>query len=184
MILRTIAALLTVASAVHAEDRFGHRGQIVPFGSLSFRHTSLGNSDTNSVWIGPGVLWFPADSIAIGISPLYAYTKGIPFAGQTAVLPQGIHSIGFEPILGVAIPAGDRVTIFPRFSIRFLWNLPENGGTSLDLITMRGFVPLVFSPVSHFYIGFGPEFSTDISVNNNFAKETGFGLASEIGGWF
>jgi hypothetical protein len=183
MIARTVALLLVVASSVHGEDRFGQHGQVVPFGSLSFRHTSRGTS-SNSVWVGPGVLYFPADSIALGISALYAYTEGIPLFGQTVTLSPGIHSVGFEPILGAAIPVADRVSLFPRFSMRFLWNLPGNGGPSLDLITIRGFAPLLFTLVPHFYIGFGPEFSTDVSTSSVSTKETAFGLATEIGGYF
>jgi hypothetical protein len=184
MIRLVLAAAVLTSAAAHAEERFGLHGQVVPFGSVSFQHVSLGNTDSSSVWVGPGLLWFPADSVAVGLSALYAYTKGVPVAGQTATLAVGIHSIGVEPIVGVAIPVADRLSIFPRFSVRFLWNLPDNGGQSLDLITLRGFAPLIFSPASHFYFGFGPEFSTDVSVNDNFAKQTAWGLASEIGGWF
>jgi hypothetical protein len=183
MIARVAAAFLAVASAVHAEDRFGQRGQVVPFGSLSFRHTSRGVT-SNSVWVGPGVLYFPTDSVAFGISVLYAYTQGVAFFGQTATLSPGVHSVGIEPTVGAAIPMADRVSLFPRFSMRFLKNMPGTGGPSLDLLTLRGFAPLLFTPASHFYIGFGPEFSTDVSTSSVTTKETGFGLATEIGGYF
>ena len=82
------------------------------------------------------------------------------------------------------ITVADRLSLFPRFSMRFLWNLPGNGGPSLDLITIRGFAPLLFTLVPHFYIGFGPEFSTDVSNSSVTTKETAFGLATEIGGYF
>ena len=139
---------------------------------------------SNSVSIGPGVLYFPTDSIALGISVLYAYMEGFPIFGQTVSFSPGIHSVGIEPILGAAIPLAERVSVFPRFSVRFLKNIPDNGASSLDLITMRGFAPLLFTPVPHFYIGFGPEFSTDVATSSVTTKETGFGVATEIGGYF
>ena len=79
---------------------------MLTFGSVSFRHTSLNN--TNSVSVAPGVLFFSDDGFAVGLSVLYAYTTGVPLAGQTARLIQGIHSAGFEPIVGGTIPIGDR----------------------------------------------------------------------------
>ena len=82
----------------------------------------------------------------------------------------------------MSIPLADKLALFPRFSIRFQWNLPDGGGSSLNLITLRGFAPVVFVPAPHFFLGFGPEFSADVS--SSFGKETGFGVASEIGGWF
>jgi len=180
-----ILAVLLVASGAAAggEDFFGRRGDVLPFGSVSFRHTSLNNTDTNSVSVAPGVLVFPADGFAVGLSVLYAYTTGVPVAGQTAPLRQGIHSAGFEPIVGGTIPIGDRAALFPRLSMRFLWTIPSAPGPRVNLITIRGFVPVVFAPIRHFYLGFGPEFSADVSASVG-GKETGIGLASEIGGWF
>jgi hypothetical protein len=179
---RLLAALLLTTAAASAEQSFGARGQVVPFGGLSFRHTSQNGVDTNSVSLEPGALWFVANSVAIGASALYGYTKGVPLGGQTAPLTRGFHSVGVAPIIGVALPLADRLALFPRFSIRFLWEFPDGPGGSLDLITMRGFAPVVFTPASHFYFGFGPEFSADLS--SSAGKETAFGLATEIGGYF
>ncbi|MFL5456695.1 MAG: hypothetical protein ACJ78X_09860, partial [Myxococcales bacterium] len=77
--MRALAAIVVLASAAAApapalalalaeEPRFGQKGEVVPLGSLSFSYSSvapdLGSVTTLS--LGPTLLWFVADDIALG----------------------------------------------------------------------------------------------------------------------
>src|SRR3954466_10173140 len=71
--MRALAAIVVLASAAGApalgeEPRFGQKGQIVPLGSLSFSYSSVAPDlgSVTTVSLGPTLLWFVADDIALG----------------------------------------------------------------------------------------------------------------------
>jgi hypothetical protein len=173
MIHRMVLAALLVAGGALGEERFGARGQVVPMGSISYTHVSAGATDANIVNLAPGVLWFPTTAVALGASVRYQHLSGF-FGGST-------NGLGLEPMLGIALPLADQAALFPRVSMNFSWFWP-GAGPSGNAITARGFVPVLFFPAPHFFIGFGPEFSVDL--NNSFGKQTAYGVTTEIGGYF
>jgi hypothetical protein len=174
MVQRILVAGLLAAAAVHAEDRFGQRGQVVPFGSLSYNHVSVGNTSGDILDLAPGALWFFTEAVAVGASARFAWFSG----------PLGVssHLVGIEPQLGSGIPLGDRASFFPRVGFGFNWISPQ-GGPSGYVLTMRAFAPVLYFPVPHFYLGFGPRFDVDVA-SDTFAKQTAYGVATEIGGYF
>jgi len=153
MARRIVVAALLLAAAAHAEEEFGHRGQVVPFGFFSYSHVSANDQSIEIVSIAPGVLWFFTDSIAIGGSPRYAFTSAA-LGGSSA------HLLGLEPIVAVAVPLAAQVALFPRFGMEFSWIW--SGGTTSNSITLDGFAPVVFFPVPHLYLGVGPQLRTDL----------------------
>ena len=98
---RAFVVLLLLGAAARAETNFGARGQVVPFGGVSYTHGSAGGNSADQLTLAPGVFWFPTNSLAIGGSVQYAYGSG---AGFTA------HNLGFEPLVGFGVPLGDRTT--------------------------------------------------------------------------
>jgi hypothetical protein len=169
---RLLIALLLIGTAARAQA-FGSRGQIVPFGTVSYSHVSAGGNSADGLALAPGLMYFPTTSLAIGVQPVYAYNSG--FGGGS------VHILGFEPLVGFGVPLADRVAFFPRVGIQFSWQFPSPGNSS-NQITMVGFAPLLYIPAPHFYIGFGPTVGVDL--DSSFAKQTAFGIASEIGGYF
>jgi len=169
---RAFVALLLLGAAARAETNFGARGQVVPFGGVSYTHGSAGGNSADQLTLAPGVFWFPTNSLAIGGSVQYAYGSG---AGFTA------HNLGFEPLVGFGVPLGDRFAFFPRVGMAFSWRFPSPGN-STDRIFIDGYAPLLFIPASHFYIGFGPALAVDVA--SSLAKQTQVGFTTEIGGYF
>ena len=71
----------------------------------------------------------------------------------------------------------------PSFAVDFgldfltFWN----GGSSTSM-AIRVFAPVLFFPVPHFFIGFGPQF--EVIAGGNSAGQWLTGALSEIGGYF
>jgi len=168
---RVLLGALLIGVGARAEDRFGRHGQVVPFGSIAFQHSGGNGTDFNSVALFPGALWFAADNFALGGSVGYAHSWG-------GIVSTG-HLLTVSPQVGVAIPLGDRAALFPRFGLDFLtfWN----GGSSTSM-AIRVFAPVLFFPVPHFFIGFGPQF--EVIAGGNSAGQWLTGALSEIGGYF
>jgi len=170
MIHRILIALLFAGAAARAESAFGSHGQIVPFGGIGYSHTG-GGADFNQIGFAPGAMYFPTNNVAIGGQLIYIFDD---FAGNA------VHSLGFEPLVGFGVPLADKVAFFPRVGMRFVWAF-QSGGTG-NQVSIDGFAPLLFIPAPHLYIGFGPQLFVDVA--NSGAKQTSFGLGSEIGGYF
>ena len=173
MVHRVVIAVLLIAVSARAEDRFGRRGQVVPFGSVSFQHSGGSGFDSNAIAILPGALWFAADNFAIGGSVGYRRAWGGPFAS--------IDALSISPEAGIAIPLGDRAAFFPRFGLESLtvWN----GGNS-SFFAIRAFAPVLFFVAPHFYIGFGPDFLVTAAGPGGSPGTWNAGAMSEIGGYF
>ena len=118
---RAFVVLLLLGAAARAETNFGARGQVVPFGGVSYTHGSAGGNSADQLTLAPGVFWFPTNSLAIGGSVQYAYGSG---AGFTA------HNLGFEPLVGFGVPLGDRFAFFPRVGMAFSWRFPSPGNST------------------------------------------------------
>jgi hypothetical protein len=172
---RVLVVLLLVGAAARAQSAFGSQKQFVPFGTVSYSHFSAGGNSADGLMLAPGVMYFPTTSLAIGLQPTYGYTSVSGLGGASA------HILGLEPLVGFGVPVAEHLAFFPRVGIDFSWVFPSPGN-STNQITMRGFAPVLYIPAPHFYVGFGPTFSVDL--DSSFAKETSFGLASEIGGYF
>jgi hypothetical protein len=172
MARRILVAALLLASAARADESFGHRGQVVPFGTLSYSHVSANDQSGDELSLGPGALWFFTDYVAVGGSVTYRYVSALGFTA--------LHTFGVEPTLAVALPLADNVALFPRLGVEFAaaWS----GGNSANAITLDGFAPLLFFPAPHFYLGIGPQLRID--VGGDTTRSTTVGFATEIGGWF
>jgi hypothetical protein len=181
MVQRILVAALLATAAVHAEDRFGQRGQVVPFGNVSYFHVSFANVSGDIFDLAPGALWFFTEAIAVGGAAHFSYATG--FGGGSS------HTEGIEPQIGIAVPLGERAAFFPRVGFAFNWFSQQTGpaglavGPSGLLLTMRAFAPVLYFPVPHFFLGFGPQFNVDLA-SDNAAKQTVYGVTTEIGGYF
>ncbi|TMA15262.1 MAG: hypothetical protein E6J86_06510 [Deltaproteobacteria bacterium] len=173
---RAFVMLLLLGAAARAETNFGSRGQVVPFGTVSYAHASVsGGGSSDLLTFAPGAFWFPTNSLAIGGSVLYQYQHNSAFGGF------GVHSVGFEPAVGFGIPLAERIAFFPRMGMAFSWQFPSPGN-STHRIFIDGYAPVLFIPVPHFYIGLGPALAVDVA--SSFAKQTQVGFTTEIGGYF
>lgn len=170
-------AALFACSAVAEE--LGQKGQIVPLGNVSFTHSSA----VNSLIIAPGAFWFPRDRFALGLSLSFDYVSvSLPpgVIGTTSVA-----QFGLQPMAGAAAPLAERLSLFPQVGLGFRVARAESngfpGGTSTRAVGVASvFVPVVFAPVPHIFLGAGPSFDVVFGPST----DTAYGVTSTIGGWF
>src|SRR3954462_6517423 len=169
-----IAALLACSASA---EELGQKGQIVPLGAVSFPHSS----DVNSLTIAPGAFWFPRDRVGLGLSLSIDYfSRSLP---PNVIGTTSVAQFGLQPMAGVAAPLAERWSLFPQVGLGFRVARAESngfpGGTSAQAIGVATvFVPVVFAPVPHIFLGAGPSFDVVFGPSTDAA----YGVTSTIGG--
>ncbi len=172
---------LPAVSVNSPSGAFGDQGQIAVSSdsSLSVSHTSISGTSTSKteVLLLPGIDYFVAHNVSVG-----------GFVGLDYVNQGGAHSTAFEvgPRVGYNIPFAKRLSFWPKLGLSFTHlsvsgPLVGSGSVSGDHIALNLFAPVMFHPVTHFFVGFGPALDTDLSGD---AKQTTVAGRLTIGGWF
>src|SRR5438270_10270724 len=132
-----------------AAAQFGERGQVVPFGSISFSRTTVGGSSANNLSLQPGALVFVVDHFALGLAGRYVYNGRQQIATPYNVFYGSSTQYGVEPMVGLALRFAETLSLFPQAGIDIFHDsapLFGGDGTSVELET---FAPLLFSPFPH-----------------------------------
>ncbi len=162
--------------------RFGTKGQkaVSSDAGISVSNTSISGVEgsTTTLILRPAVDWFFADSISLG-----------GFAGvEYNSAPGGSSSvISIGPRLGYNLPVSDRLSIWPKLGFS-LANTTVNDDSAVGddeeesntSVQLNLFAPLMFHPVQHFFLGFGPALDIDLSGD---AKATTIAARLTLGGW-
>jgi hypothetical protein len=167
---------------------FGGEGQLAisSDAGLSITSTSVDGVDgsASNVTFRPAVDYFIVDSISLGGFLGFEYNSA-PGGDSTA------FSVG--PRVGYNVRLSNRVSVWPKLGFSLANTTQETeevvlpsgatiGGdeetnTSLQL---NLFAPVMFHPVEHFFIGFGPALDLDLNGDN---KATTLALRLTLGGW-
>lgn len=167
--------------------RFGARSQIAISSDvgLSIENTSVSGIDgsTTTVRLHPAIDYFVIDNLSVG-----------GFLGLDYVSTPGGSNTQFSigPRLGYNIAFADKFSIWPKAGLSVSSTSQKTDvvapGGAKDTVSVSNtafavnlFVPVMFHPVEHFFIGFGPVLDADLSGDN---KTTTFGGRLTIGGWF
>lgn len=167
---------------------FGAEGQLAisSDAGLSISNTSFDGVDgsTTNITLRPAVDYFVIDYLSIGgfVGLEHNSTPG----GDSTVF-----SIG--PRVGYNIPLSERVSVWPKLGFSFASTSQERddvelpGGVTIDgdddsstSVQLNLFVPVMFHPVEHFFIGFGPALDQDLSGDT---KATTIAARLTLGGW-
>jgi hypothetical protein len=190
-IIAAVAALVFAAPTARADDRFGTKGQVVPLGSLSLSYSSLSvtgaSGSLTSIALGPTLIYFVAQDLALGASGTLIYqnaSQGNTSASATA--------FGLEPFVAYNLWLSETASLVPELGIGFASrDLAATSGSNptLTTISLQFFVPILFHPVRHFFLGFGPAFSYDLAASVSNAtgeapKTTTIGAQTILGGYF
>ncbi len=143
--------LLLAAGTASAEEGFGSKGTISPGGSIGLSYFASGGPKDVFVSLNPEMLVFVADGLAVGGAIQIAFTS----ASSTI-------TYGLAPTIGWNLWLGDRVSIFPRASLRSTW-VSDTGRPVI--VTAQAFAPFLLHVAPHFFLGFGPFFSRDLYTN-------------------
>jgi hypothetical protein len=166
-------------------DIFGSDGQIAVSSDagLSLANTSLSGVDesTTTLTLRPALDWFFTDSISFGGFVGVDYSSGP--GGSTSVLSVG-------PRIGYNLPVGDRISVWPKVGLSIAnttLDSEEVAGITVDdddesntSAQLNLFVPIMFHPVDHFFLGLGPALDLDLSGEQ---KATTVAVRLTIGGW-
>jgi len=193
--LLAVPALAQTRSPEHTEVRadspsgvFGAKGQLAisSDAGLSISNTSIDGIDGSStnIVMRPAVDYFVVDYLSIG-GFLGLEHNSAPGGKSTAV------SIG--PRVGYNIPLSERFSVWPKVGFSFASTSQEtdevelpSGATvggddeSSTSMQLNLFAPVMFHPVQHFFIGFGPAFDLDLSGDT---KATTIAARLTLGGW-
>jgi hypothetical protein len=185
--------LLLIAAGVAigrpAAATLGDKGQIVPEGGISFNASvptpGENGSNSYSVSVSPTLLYFVADRWAFGATVAIGYfTTG------------DVHqfSLGVGPTAAYALPMSERTSLFPQLTVfgsRVAVTSPIivpgavfTRDDTLWVLSVSGFVPLLFHPVEHVSLGFGPIVQADLAATDILAQRVRLGVSSTIGVYF
>ena len=193
-------SLSSVASAQQPPrypSDFGAKGQIsvnvdLPLTNdapqLAILNTSytMGQDSTTTVVIAPALDYFVAPNISIGGQLGYRHDSQTPAGSAISFTGTGFI-IGVRG--GINIPLGSTLSFWPRLSLTYSsWT---GGGYTDSAVPLAIFAPLLWHPASHFFIGGGPVFATELSHQSEAAgvsyaqpKRTDIGLQAIVGGYF
>jgi len=177
---------LPAVAANTAAGRFGDKSQLTisSDAGLSIASTSVTEVDgsTTTVTLRPAVDYFLANNLSLG-----------GFIGLDYVKASGSHATTFAigPRVGYNLAFSDRFTVWPKLGFSYSTtdvstdvstdpNTTTSTGVSGSHIALNVFVPVLFHPVPHFFVGFGPALDTDLSGD---ARATTIAGRLTIGGW-
>jgi hypothetical protein len=191
--LAVVVCSLTLARVSAAQDptvdtgqgpsrAFGHARQLALSSDVALLIQRSSN-DATTVQFAPAADYFVIDNFSIGGVILFDYTQA-----------QNVDSTRFSigPRVGYNIRFTDMVGLWPKLGFSYTHtNISrdvEGSDEDVELsisspgnhISLNLFAPLMFHPVPHFFVGFGPFLDADLSGDN---KTTTFGGRLTLGGW-
>jgi hypothetical protein len=183
--------------------RFGMAHQVALNNEIELQGGWLGykgsNSNTTNVYVRPGLDYFVVDHISIGASITvgYANIQGID-ATTSAVVTTTRTSVALAGRLGGDVPQGDWLSFYPRAYVgvgQLLFSEVErsiaNKATEV-YVWIAAYAPILVHAASHFFIGFGPSFSQDVTHSVTYPsspatstqnRSTSVGAGAVVGGW-
>ncbi|MGH7435736.1 MAG: hypothetical protein ACRENE_08680 [Polyangiaceae bacterium] len=183
-------SLTTTTTRNGPAEQFGERGQVAISSEvgLTIENTSIsgGNGSTTNIQLEPALDYFLARELSVGLFVLFDYTSAS--AGHS-------DTFGIGPRVGYNFTISDLLSVWPKAGLSFesnssttsvsLAGAPPGTSTSTTIsgsnLALNLFVPLMFHPARHFFVGFGPFLDTDLSGD---ARATTWGGKMTIGGWF
>jgi hypothetical protein len=187
--------------------RFGAQGQLALVGAYaSVFSTQWGSSSASSfsASFGPSVNWFPIDDLSLGVDLELDYSDGKGYAADGSLVESKTTLVSGGPRLGYNLQLGRSVSFWPLLTVgvhfRHQTQQAVSGSSvaagsatgSLDT-TQNGpwatlWLPLLFHPAPHFFVGFGPRLYHDFAAERGGsgvgAELTTLGAGVGVGGWW
>jgi len=160
---------------------FGNPGQVVISQDFAVKFEYESENETSAVILAPAIDYFLIPNLSLGGQLIFSYAKngGVSFT-----------NIGVGPRDGFNFSLAPMFSFYPKagFSIIHSTGSSESGGVTVSrsetFIGVGLFTPFLFHPVPHFFIGFGPSFSGNISGGTANDRFLTFTLETVIGGYF
>lgn len=165
---------------------FGERGQLTisSDAGLAISNTSTNgvNGSTTDLTLRPAVDYFVTNNVSVGgfVGLDYASTNGA-HSTTFAIGPRAGYNLAFSehfsfwPKLGFSYSSSSATTAGPP--VPGTPAIPDASGNHLAL---NLFAPVMFHPVQHFFLGFGPALDVDLTGD---ARQTTIAGRLTLGGW-
>jgi hypothetical protein len=164
---------------------FGDQGQLVisSDAGLSISNTSISGVDdsTTQILLRPAIDYFVIDYLSLG---------GFVGVEHTSTGGSNATSFSIGPRVGYDIPLSNRVSVWPKVGFSYASTSVETDievpgpdpevDASNSTLQLNLFVPILFQPVNHFFLGFGPALDVDLTGD---AKATTIAGRLTLGGW-
>jgi hypothetical protein len=157
---------------------FGGQGQVAISSDFEISFTRLADADVSTLKLAPAADYFFAPNLSFGGQAQIIYVSA---PGGTTT------DLGVGPRIGYLVPLTEAFSIFLRggLSLRHVSFGPQMGaGTDYNLLSIFGYVPFLFHPVPHFFIGIGPSLFANVAGGNAAQRDVELGIQSTVGGWF
>jgi hypothetical protein len=175
-----------VGWSVPPEGRFGRPGQYAVSGALStslIRVTMSGKGST-TFSIQPAFDYFIAPNVSLGTVAGFAFSSADNASS---------NQLQIQARVGWNITLAETVSLWARAAVGFAHassSMTQNGMNSSatsSSIPVTLFVPLLWEPAPHLFLGFGPVFTTQFlskMQGNSIDPITQYGAQSVVGGYF
>jgi hypothetical protein len=191
------AAAPAPMSAPSGSGGFGSVGQLVfsvdlplnnevPELGILHSSTSMGGGSSTTVEIQPSLDYFVAPNVSVGGQVGIEYSTASPSGGGSSV---SLTVIQVEARVGYNLPLGDTASFWPHVGLAYAHLSTSSGGQSASgySVPLVVFLPLLWHPASHFFLGAGPVLTTELadkveSVSQ--PKTTSYGVQALLGGYF
>lgn len=190
-----MCVLLTTRFARAAPEQFGEQGQWVIDDrfALSATHSGPQSADldysANGVRLAPSAALFVSRRLSVGLGlDLERYWTWF----EGARLHSRVYRAAIMPRIGYALRLAEHFDVWPELGVRVGENWGAQWGSQSSTWKSTGVgvlvtAPVLWHPVSHFFLGVGPSFSYDLYADETHALQpwySSFGLTSLIGGNF
>ena len=178
----------------------GGTGLLTPATMLDFGGTSSSNNGGSQVGfsLAPAADYFVIDNLSLGLELLFGYdsyspgsvTISTPGGSTTTSAPStNLTEYGVAPRVGYNIPIGGSVSIWPKVFFEHAGYSVGGAGKGYGNIQLLGaYVPVLYHPTPHFYVGLGPNILTELGASSDgqsaTSKITSYGIFGSAGGWF
>jgi hypothetical protein len=160
---------------------FGDKGQVTisSDAGLSISSTSTSGVDGSVVKLElrPAVDYFVVNNVSVG-----------GFVGLDYISAGDAHSTTFSigPRVGYNFAFSERFSFWPKLGFSYSNSsasgapLPAEASIAGNHLGLNVFAPVMFHPVPHFFLGFGPALDTHLTGD---AKQTTIAGRLTLGGW-
>jgi hypothetical protein len=188
-----VFVILTARFARAAPGQFGEPGQWVVDDrfALSAAHGGPLNTElrysTNGVRLAPSAAVFVSRKLSVGLG---LNLEGQWFSFEGSNLHSSSYRVAVIPRVGYALPLGRHFDVWPEVGVRLGENWVSQSGRRTSKSSDVGLLvtaPLLWHPVSHFFVGVGPTFSYDFLSDEAHSLRpwySSLGVTSLIGGYW
>jgi hypothetical protein len=166
-------------------------GVLTPATMLDLGGATYSNNGGSQVGVGlaPAADYFVIDNLSLGLELLLGYLSYSPPSVPGVTVKSGnLTEYGIAPRVGYNIPLTSSLSLWPKV---FFEHAGYSLGGSLagygNVQLLGAYVPVLYHPVPHFYVGLGPNILTELGASpssSTSSKVTTYGIFASIGGWF